>query len=264
MWGNSIMQNLVHLLAGSVRAAWRFSMALAFLTLALAGAGTALAQQPTDAQKQAIRSACRSDFIANCSGVTPGGLPALQCLQKNNAKLSPACQKAVGAISGKSSSAAPTTPATQPTAAPAAAPATPAAPTTAQQNAIKAACRSDFMAQCSGVQPGGAAALQCLQQHSASLSGSCQQAVAAIGGAAPAAAGTTATAPAAAAPAAAALPMRAFSPREEIFIVRQACGGDFRSYCSSVPLGGGRGIACLRRNASRLSPSCKQVLTSGL
>ena len=41
-------------------------------------------------------------------------------------------------------------------------------PTPAQQNAIKSACRSDFMAQCSGVQPGGQAALSCLQQHSSS------------------------------------------------------------------------------------------------
>ena len=113
-----------------------------------------------------------------------------------------------------------------------------AGPAIVMRNAVKAACRSDFKAQCSGVTPGGAAALSCLQQHNASLSAPCQQAVGAIGGAAPA--GSTATAaPAAPAPA---IPMRAFSPREEIFIVRQSCGMDFRSYCSAVPLGGGRGM----------------------
>ena len=77
-------------------------------------------------------------------------------------------------------------------------------PTAAQQSAIKSACRSDFMAQCSGVQPGGKAALTCLQQHNSSLSAACQSALAALGGgkSAPAASSTgTATAPAATAPA---------------------------------------------------------------
>ena len=40
-----------------------------------------------------------------------------------------------------------------------------AQPTTAQQNAIRQSCRSDFMTHCSGVTPGGADALACLQQH---------------------------------------------------------------------------------------------------
>jgi hypothetical protein len=223
-------------------------------------AGVAAAQQPTDAQRSAIKSACRSDFMAQCSGVTPGGSAALQCLQQHNASLSGSCQQAIAAISGGTPAPAASTPAA---AAPAPASKAPAAgqPTQAQRNAIKSACRSDFMAQCSGVTPGGQAALSCLQQHSASLSASCQQAVGALGGGA-------AAAPAAAAPAAPAAPamqsMPSFTPRQEIFIVRQACGGDFRAYCGAVPLGGGRGIACLRQNLQRLSPSCQRVLTSGL
>ena len=51
--------------------------------------------------------------------------------------------------------------------------------TAAQQSAIRASCRSDFMSKCSGVQPGGAEALQCLQKNVASLSPSCQSAVSA-------------------------------------------------------------------------------------
>lgn len=138
-------------------------------------------------------------------------------------------------------------------------------PTQAQQNAIKSACRSDFMAQCSGVQPGGQAALSCLQQHSSSLSAGCQQAIGALGGGKTAPAATTgkassATAPAAAAPA---TPAPTFTPREEMAIARQECGPDFRSLCSSVALGGGRGIACLRKNMARLSPGCQKVLTAG-
>ncbi|MGB6967390.1 MAG: hypothetical protein WBD90_23435, partial [Xanthobacteraceae bacterium] len=51
----------------------------------------AMAQQPTQAQRDAIRASCRSDFMANCSSVTPGGKEALECLLRNQAKLSPAC-----------------------------------------------------------------------------------------------------------------------------------------------------------------------------
>jgi hypothetical protein len=48
----------------------------------------AIAQQPTQAQRDALRAACRSDFIANCAGVQPGGRDALMCLVRNSAKLS--------------------------------------------------------------------------------------------------------------------------------------------------------------------------------
>lgn len=136
-------------------------------------------------------------------------------------------------------------------------------PTAAQQNAIKSACRSDFMAQCSGVQPGGQAALSCLQQHSSALSSGCQQALSALGSSKSAPAATT-TAPTAAAPAATA-PAAApsFTPREEMAIAREECGPDFRTLCRTVALGAGRGIACLRQNMSRLSPGCQKVLSAG-
>ena len=138
-------------------------------------------------------------------------------------------------------------------------------PTDAQRNAIKSACRSDFMAQCSGVTPGGAAALSCLQQHSAGLSAPCQQAVAAISAAGAPAAGAGAGAATAATPPAtrpAAMPV--ISPREEMMIVRETCGPDFRAFCRMVPIGGGRVISCLRDNLQRVSPACHRVLTSGL
>jgi len=66
----------------------------AFLSVA------AHAQQPTPAQANAIRSACRGDFMANCSGVTPGGADALACLRQNAAKASPGCQQALAAAGG--------------------------------------------------------------------------------------------------------------------------------------------------------------------
>ncbi|MBY5413369.1 hypothetical protein HFO98_34135 [Rhizobium leguminosarum] len=227
-------------------------------------AGVAFAQAPTEEQRNAIKAECRSDFIAQCSGVTPGGIEALTCLQQHNATLSAGCRKAVSAVSKpKSTSAEPAPAAPATTGATTPAPAT-AAPTQAQRNAVKSACERDFMAQCSGVTPGGTEALSCLQQHNAALSAPCQQAVAALGGSAgstPASGGAAATVATTPAPRAM---MPAFSPREELMILRETCGPDFQALCRMVPLGGGRAIACLRDNLQRVSPACHRVLTSGL
>jgi hypothetical protein len=232
-------------------------------------AGVASAQAPTEEQRNAIKAECRSDFIAQCSGVTPGGIEALTCLQQHNATLSTGCRKAVSAVSKpKSTSAEPAPAAPATTGATTPAPAT-AAPTQAQRNAVKSACQRDFMAQCSGVTPGGTEALSCLQQHNAALSAPCQQAVAALGGSAgggsagstPASGGAAATVATTPAPRAM---MPAFSPREELMILRETCGSDFQALCRTVPLGGGRAIACLRDNLQRVSPACHRVLTSGL
>ncbi|PZM10569.1 cysteine rich repeat-containing protein [Rhizobium tubonense] len=236
--------------------------------------GSVHAQQPTDAQRNAIRSACRSDFMAQCSGVTPGGIEALTCLQQHSATLSPACRGAISAVDTTKRKSGAAAPAETPGMVPAQSGSTSAGgtqasqPTAAQRNAVKSACRSDFMAQCSGVAPGGSAALSCLRQHDATLSPSCQQAVTALGGSASAPA-TGATAPSGGGSAAIPAPgargaMPSFTPREELMILRRSCGPDFRAFCRSVPLGGGRGIGCLRDNLQRLSPTCQRVLTSGL
>jgi hypothetical protein len=346
------------------------SLAFAGLLLALLH-DQAAAQQPTEAQRDAIRAACRSDFMANCSGVQPGGKDAFECLLRNDAKLSPSCKTAVNAAAPKpaepaapaaapaQSEAAPppgiqaapaeaqidelktvqqactlndfvahcswiapnnpeillclkgnaadlspncqaavqSLPAAPPPAAapqpaepakqavpakkpvepkpaepragalPApAAPSIPAAasaaPTAQQKAAIRAACRSDFMSHCSGVQPGGAEALQCLKRNEAQLSAACRSAVAAIGGSAPAAAPSGAAPAATAAPTVAPIgPMPMLRPREALAIV-QICGVEVRSLCAGVPFGGGRVISCLAENASSLSPSCYGALSA--
>jgi hypothetical protein len=354
-----------------------------FRSLAFAGLLSVLlhdqaaAQQPTEAQRDAIRAACRSDFIAHCSGVQPGGKDAFECLLRNNAKLSPACQAAAApkpaepaaaaapasAIPANSetvppatkverappgnpvapteaqndqlksvqqactlndlvahcswiapsnpeillclkanatdlspncqaalqalpaapppASAAPAEPAKQAapakkpvepksvepartsappaSAAPAAAPA--AAPTAQQKAAVRASCRSDFMSHCSGVQPGGAEALQCLKRNEAQLSAACRSAVAAIGGGTPAAAPSGAPAATAAPTVAPIGPMPMLRPREALAIV-QICGVEVRSLCAGVPFGGGRIISCLAANASSLSPGCYGALSA--
>ena len=77
----------------------RVSTRNALLAAALFATATgAFAKAPTDAQRSAIRSACRSDFMARCSSVKPGGVEAYQCLQKNMSSLSPGCQTAVRAV----------------------------------------------------------------------------------------------------------------------------------------------------------------------
>src|SRR5882762_11497356 len=58
----------------------------------------ALSQAPTQAQRDAVKSECRSDYMAHCSSIPPGGEASLQCLQKNMSSLAPGCQSAVKAV----------------------------------------------------------------------------------------------------------------------------------------------------------------------
>lgn len=268
--------------------------------LALGLAGPALGQ-PTEAQMSALKSSCRSDYMAKCMSVKPGGPEAFQCLKKNEAGLSAACKSAVNAISAASApakpAAAPAQPAAEPAPAapataspapaspppaaaapaakpavaapaprPAATPAAPAQPSAAQQNAIKQNCRNDFMSHCSGVQPGGAQALSCLQTNAAKLSPACKSAVAAIGGgaapkaAAPKPAVAAAPPPAAAAPAPAAMPAPRPSGPMEARIIREFCFTDFKVLCKGVRLGQGRALQCLAANAPALSPGCRAAM----
>jgi hypothetical protein len=351
-----------------------FMLAGALLALSL---DPAASQQPTQAQRDAIRASCRSDFMTNCANVTPGGKEALECLLRNQAKLSPACNSAVSAIAAHAPAAqspapsapapaaaepappkpaasssgepAPKAEATQeaqlksvrqsctlndfmahcswikpsnpelvlclqsnasdlsppcqaalqglpppaaqapsaaperkPTAekpskkttasrepappAPASAPpaASAARPSDAQRAAIRAACRSDFMANCSGVQPGGAAALQCLQSNAAKLSASCQSAVAAIGGGrgGSAAAASSSAAPAASTPTPAVAPLGPIPPmrpREALGILAM-CRVEQQTICGDIPLGGGRVLNCLADHAPQLSLQCYEAL----
>jgi outer membrane biosynthesis protein TonB len=261
------------------------------LAATFAFATGAFAQAPSEAQRAAIKSNCRSDYMAHCSSVPPGGAASLECLQKNMSSLSASCASAVRAVEAPAA-AAPKT-AEEPKAEPKAEPKTetkaepaPAAkeakpepkaastarkPSQAQISAIKSNCRSDYPKVCAGVPTGGEAALECLEKNRSKVSAACAKAVAAVGGGAapaggaPAAAGAGSTggapAAAAAAPAApAAIVLRPMRPREQLFVLRSACGSDVRTLCAGVPAGGGRIIECLASQAPALSPACKDVL----
>src|ERR1700709_71202 len=76
----------------------RAAMLGAVMTAAIfASAAPAFAQAPTQAQRDAIKSQCRSDYMAHCSSIPPGGEASLQCLQKNMSSLSAGCPRAVAA-----------------------------------------------------------------------------------------------------------------------------------------------------------------------
>ena len=236
----------------------------ALMTAAIfATAAPTFAQAPSQAQRDAIKTQCRSDYIAHCSSIPPGGEASLQCLQKNMSSLSSSCQSAVRAVQAPAAAA----PAAKPESAPAAAGAKPTTttaapkadskpaaaaagqPSSAQISAVRSACRSDYPKVCAGVPTGGAPALQCLDKNKAKLSPACEKAVTAAGGGAAAPAAPTV------------IVLRPMRPREELMVLRSACGADVRTICGGVQPGGGRIVQCLATNAASLSPACKDVLS---
>ena len=79
----------------------------ALLTVAtFAAAAPGFAQAPSQAQRDAIKSQCRSDYIAHCSSIPPGGEASLQCLQQNMSSLSSGCKSAVQAVAAPAESGA--------------------------------------------------------------------------------------------------------------------------------------------------------------
>lgn len=200
----------------------------ALVGLILAAIGQAAAQQPTQDQRNAIRQSCRSDFMANCSGVTPGGKEALGCLKQNLAKLSAPCQAAVSAITPAAS--APTPPPAA-TAAPAAPP-----PQQAPSAAAPAAPKPAAVAKPATPKPASAPVAKL---------------------------NPTPPSPPAAAPPAPTVPP--LTPRPFILPQRRLaivgiCRFDVAKLCSDIPPGQDRIIDCLAANASSLTPQCYNAI----
>lgn len=252
--------------------------------------------QVSQAQISAVKTNCRSDYMAHCMSVRPGGKEALQCLQSHLGSLSGACKSAVAATMPRPApppaAAAPPPPhkaakvpppppprheAPPPKAA--AAPPPPPPSAAAEKEAIKEHCRSDYMAHCMGVPPGGKEALACLQHHAASLSPACRRVVAATmpkrppraaaprrnAKAQPAPPPPVALAPPPPQPNPAAVMARAERlPLRMRLRIFRACDQDQAAVCPSVPPGGGRIIACLALHPDALSPFCRGAVARAM
>jgi len=204
------------------RSSLGFGFNLTFPTCLIALALTTAAQaQMTDAQKAALKSSCRSDYMSNCMSVRPGGIEALQCLQKNMAKLSPACQTAVNATAPKPAPAAAAAP---PPAPPPKAAAVPTQPPPAVVSAPPPPAR---------------------------LAGPARAAPR------PAAVARTTPAPAAPPPSPAVTEPSPAPTAKQLNAIKVTCRGDFSRNCRGVPPGGAEAIACLQRHARKLAPNCK-------
>jgi len=161
--------------------------------LAIGCATAASAQQPSPDQVAAVRSACPSDYRANCAGVPPGGKEALACLAKNADRLSPACRTAAtGGTAPPAAAASPSPAVPAPAATPdtAAAPPVPAAPKSGPAPAAPAmvspreefallrfGCGPDVRSLCPGTPPRGGRIVACLSAHRAALSPLCVRAL---------------------------------------------------------------------------------------
>ena len=189
----------------------------------------AQAQQPSQAQIAAIRSSCRSDFFANCSGVQPGGKDALECLKRNLGKLSAPCKTAVSAVA-----AAP------PPAPPAAAVAPPPPPPPAA-----AANPPSVPAAKPSPPPAPARKVTVPQPHTAAAPP-------------PAAAVQPAPPPA---PTIAPLTLRRFILPQRRLVILTICAADAHAFCAGTPPGGERILKCLAAQPSNLSPQCYAALT---
>ena len=159
--------------------------------LILSGVSAPLAaQQLTDAQRSAIKNACRGDYPSVCASVTPGTKEALQCLVQHSQEVSSPCQQALApaaansaATPASSSAGAAPAPAAGGTSAadsaPAAAAMAPTHPLSPREEAhiLRVQCGADFQKFCSNVQLGAGRGVGCLRQHASDLTPACHSAL---------------------------------------------------------------------------------------
>jgi hypothetical protein len=212
----------------------------AVFAVTIFGLATGAQAQVTDAQRSAIRSSCRSDFMANCSSVTPGGAEAFQCLKRNEGKLSAACRSAVDAISAAEKPAA--TPAPAAAAAPAEEKPAAAKPAAASTPEKPAAAKPP-------AKPATASAAPAPSQPAKKQSSPPKATTAAV----PAAPADTGPPPPPPPPDWTQIP-----PRFELQVVR-SCRPEVRTICA-LPAGGGRILNCLATNQATVSAMCSAAL----
>jgi hypothetical protein len=171
--------------------------------------------------------------MKNCSGVTPGGREALECLMKNKANVSGGCQGALNAVAAPAPAAAKSEPKSEP------------------KFESKTESRPEPKAQSATSAPEAPKA----PPPSAARPTAPKAAAAPAHPAAPAPAAAAAPGPAAA-PDAASRPMRL----GEAIVIRRFCFNDFKALCKGIQIGQGRAVKCLADNQPALSPGCRQAM----
>ena len=123
---------------------------------------------PTPEQAKAIKFTCRKDFATYCKGVKQGGMEALECLQRNNPRLLPACKTSLAAAGD----AVPPPSAVAP------------APTTRTPHApivmtavIGRSCARDLILHCRDIKVGDGQKIACLMERGPKLSVLCKAAL---------------------------------------------------------------------------------------
>ena len=166
----------------------------ALWVLLAAGACVPAMAQISDAQRSAIKSACRGDYMKVCASVPTGTQASLQCLEQHSSQVSAGCQSALAAVTPAAApaAAAPAAAAAAPmAAAPAAAPAAAAPPAAAAASApagmpmtqaekarlLRRDCAPDFERFCAGVGVGGGRGAACLKGHASELTPICRTAL---------------------------------------------------------------------------------------
>jgi hypothetical protein len=192
------------------------------MAILVAAITPAFSQAPTDAQRSAIRSQCRSDYQAHCSSIPPGGKASLQCLQQNMSSLSSGCQAAVRAVEAPAAPKPESTPAAPKAESAPAAPKAESAPAAPAESAPAA----------STAKPAAETA-------------------------APPPASNPPPAPKAAASTGAKKPSSA-----QVSAIRSACRNDYQQHCTGVPTGGAAALSCLEKNKAKLSANCQKAVSA--
>jgi hypothetical protein len=102
----------------------------------------------------------------------------------------------------------------------------------AQDSAGQGACRADAQKLCKDVEPGQGRVAQCLKEHESQVSSECKAHMDKM--------------------------HEAMQARMQAF--NEACQADVEKHCQGVQPGQGRVVACLRKNESSLSASCKEQM----
>ncbi len=223
-------------------------------------ASGAVAAEMTDAEKDALRSSCRSDYFSYCSSV-PRGPGVLTCLQKNIASVSAGCRQALSNLGGASTPPRqrrrpPPQPrprlhrrrrAHRPRTPPRLRPRLAAAEAPLRHRPLR---RRPLQRRRQPHHPQRRPPRQ-LRRHRQPRVPRSPRPVRRAHRRRPLRRRR---------PPAAAMEPAPVRPLERLVFLRRACGGDASAFCAGVPLGGGRIVECLSAQMPSLSPPCRDAL----